>query len=1517
MAIYNALSTGGLLNGSNQQDTMNGSAVADQLNGLDGNDTLYGNGGNDKLYGGAGNDTLSGGEGDDLLEGGSGKDDMDGGAGVDTVSYANSTSGVAVLFSATDGNGVGQQYTNKSAGGYSGDANGDTYQNVEIFVGTQYADVISGGTSQMTFYLGAGNDLFDTNVGISAVDVVYGEAGNDTIWGGPSNDVLNGGDGNDSIFGEADNDTLIGGAGADALDGGAGTDTADYSTLAVGVTVNLVTGTASDGDTLVSIENVTGSSFNDVLVSAAGANVLNGGAGVDTVDYSAAAAGLTINLAAGNASDGDTLVAIENVVGTAFNDLISSAAGANTLNGGAGIDTVTYANSNSGVTVNLQNGVGTGGAAEGDFLINVENLIGSSFDDLLMGSVADNRLEGGAGNDVLMGGTGADVLDGGTGTDTVSYALSGAGAALSFSATDQGGIWGRFVNTAAGGYVNDAQGDVFQNVEAFVGSRYGDWIGGSSTQSMTYSLGDGADFFDTVASANVADEVYGGTGGDRIAAGGGDDLVYGDADDDYLLGEDGADKLYGGDGNDRLAGGAGADTLDGGAGVDTAEYSSAASGLTINLAAGTASDGDTLTSIENVVGSAFDDVLTGGDGTNVLEGGAGNDVLTGGSGDDKLYGGEGNDLFLVEWSNTGDQYFGGAGIDTFSANVAGLDGYVQEIDLATGTNNWQDRFDSIENLIGGTANDKFWGTDGANVFNGGNGNDLLDGRGGNDELYGDAGNDTLIGGAGADKLDGGADVDTADYSGSTTGLTINLAAGTASDGDTLVSIENVVGSAFNDTLISAAGANVLNGGAGFDTADYSAATAAVTVNLSAGTASDGDTLVSIENATGSAFNDTLISAAGANVLNGGDGVDTVDYSLATEGVTVNLFSGPASGSDGDTLISIENVVGSAFNDLLVASNAINVLNGGAGFDTVDYTGSSIGLTIDLAAGTVSDGDTLLSIENATGSSFNDLFISAAGANVLNGGAGVDTVDYSGSNAAVTVNLESGNGLGGTAEGDSLVSIENVIGTQWADVLTGNADANKLEGLGGDDTLHGLAGNDQVFGGEGNDRIYGGEGADFIDGGAGTDTADYRYSTAGVTVSLVTNTGVGGDAQGDELAGIENLAGSEFDDVLTGNDGVNRIVGGMGADQMYGMGGNDMFDTGGGYDFVDGGAGIDTVTYDDSWGAVVVNLATGTGSGAEAANDVYLNIESVTGSLFGDKLTGNAGVNQLTGLDGNDILDGGAGNDYLVGGLGADTLIGGAGDQDVADYDDAISGVIVNLVTGGTGGEAQGDTFSGVEYVYGSDFDDQITGNDSVNRLLGNDGNDLLDGGAGNDVLIGGAGADTLIGGLGDQDAASYQDAQLAVIVNLALGGTGGDAAGDTYNGIEYVYGSAFNDVIIGDNAINRLTGGAGNDNLDGAGGNDYLLGDAGNDVLTGGAGADVFVFNAGFGNDTITEFWAGLGRTDRAWFQGVTGISNYADVLSHAQDTAAGVLITVAGQGSLTLSGLTIAQLNADDFLFG
>ncbi|NJL07332.1 MAG: hypothetical protein HC900_03015 [Methylacidiphilales bacterium] len=269
-------------------------------------------------------------------------------------------------------------------------------------------------------------------------------------------------------------------------------------------------------------------------------------------------------------------------------------------------------------------------------------------------------------------------------------------------------------------------------------------------------------------------------------------------------------------------------------------------------------------------------------------------------------------------------------------------------------------------------------------------------------------------------------------------------------------------------------------------------------------------------------------------------------------------------------------------------------------------------------------------------------------------------------------------------------------------------------------------------------------------------------------------------------------------------------------------------------------------------------------------------------LGGDDLMyGLAGDDQLRGGAGDDRLDGGDGNDVLAGDAGADVLIGGAG-LDTAVYTASAEGVTVNLATGvGSGGDAEGDTLTGIENLIGSAFDDTLIGDDGDNAFWSGDGNDTVKGGGGNDIIYGGAGADTLIGGDGI-DRVDYSASAEGVTVNLAAGtssdsigriaysasaediaanlgtGSGGDAEGDTLTGIENVTGSAHDDTLIGDDGDNtllgaagndRIYGGAGKDKIFGGAGDDEISGDAGNDVIRGGNGDDVI--SGGAGNDTI------------------------------------------------------------------
>ncbi|MCP4385793.1 MAG: calcium-binding protein [Hyphomicrobiales bacterium] len=272
-----------------------------------------------------------------------------------------------------------------------------------------------------------------------------------------------------------------------------------------------------------------------------------------------------------------------------------------------------------------------------------------------------------------------------------------------------------------------------------------------------------------------------------------------------------------------------------------------------------------------------------------------------------------------------------------------------------------------------------------------------------------------------------------------------------------------------------------------------------------------------------------------------------------------------------------------------------------------------------------------------GNGGNDMLKGGGGADALNGGSGVDTANYTGSGEGVTVNLNTGTGAGGTAEGDTLVNIENLTGSSHDDILIGNGGANVLDGWDGNDTLIGLGGNDALIGGNGNDVLKGGGGADGLNGGAGVDTASYIDSPGGVTASLTLGFGQFSDAAGDTYTGIENLAGSSHADTLHGDSGDNVLDGGAGEDELKGFDGDDTAIGGAGDDSLKGNDGADTLR----------------GGGGT------------------DTLEGGKGKDDLRGDGKRDFLEGGKGKDTLRGGKGNDDLTGNSG-KDKFTFDTALN-----------------------------------------------------------------------------------------------------------------------------------------------------------------------------------------------------------------------------------------------------
>lgn len=683
------------------------------------------------------------------------------------------------------------------------------------------------------------------------------------------------------------------------------------------------------------------------------------------------------------------------------------------------------------------------------------------------------------------------------------------------------------------------------------------------------------------------------------------------------------------------------------------------------------------------------------------------------------------------------------------------------------------------------------GTAGNDTLVGTNEDDQLDGQAGNDSLSAGGGFDFLTGGAGNDTLDGGADFDWASYVPATGGVDVHLGTGRASgaDGsDVLLGIEALYGSEFDDRLTGDAGANVLNGRLGNDT------------------------------------------------LDGGDGIDQAVYWDATAGVQIDLGAGKASGADGnDLLIGIERVVGSAFADVIAGDGGDNELTGAAGADTLSggggidqfgFAGNAPGevdRVTDIANGeTLSFGTGLLAVLIQSGDDASGLLNAQVMVGTPRNGltrvyVGTDTVagadiivDLVGSHPAGAFSTDLG--PWGTLLFDATLNeARHIEGTDGGDNLKGGNQGDTLDGDDGDDTLAGSAGNDLLLGDDGFDLLTGGAGDDTLDGGDDSDWIFYIDATGPVRVDFASGRASGADGN-DVLRDVESVYGSEFADVLIGDAGDNYLNGRRGNDTLT------------------GGDGIDSAAYWDASGAIVVDLAAGRAEGADG-QDALSGIENVSGSGYNDRITGDANDNKLYGSpgddtllgaggrdelygdDGNDQLAGGSGDDQLDGGAGNDTLDGGAGDDTVI-IDGAPSRYVVTPNGAGT------YTVTDKTGVQGTDA---LTGIENLIFIQVCQ----LDGG----VVSGGDGFDLV----------TLETASSAVVVDLAQGKATGASGSNALASIEGAIGSAqFGDTLIGSTGDNQLKGLGGDDQLDGGSGDDRLDGGTGMDTMVGGSGSDTY-----------------------------------------------------------------------------
>ena len=1021
-------------------------------------------------------------------------------------------------------------------------------------------------------------------------------------------------------------------------------------------------------------------------------------------------------------------------------------------------------------------------------------------------------------------------------------------------------------------------------------------------------------------------------------------------------------------------------------------------------------------------GLAGDDTLSGGSGNDTLYGSKGNDVLDGGTGIDQLNGGPGNDTFIVD--NPHDRVFEGLsqGIDLVVSSVDWTLGANVEHLTLTGNRNLKATGNGLSNTLIGNAGD--------NLLMGGLGNDTLDGGEGTDTVsYAAAAGGVLVTLSGPQEvqlmytfdLDDDANPATAPVF-SNPGLSdaslIPPGVTGASNAWTVKSGQAV------SKFVKSAGAS--NFAIGSDTNWKTGNGLGFTFQLAAGKALDISAISFYEQGSGTTNGlgppAWTLKINGQQLANGG----------STPGVGGLVHSSTSPGNDTFTLGANEQLTGSV-TVLIEASGAANdngaswridnfVLEGTVSAITPDDSGAASG-----GAGT----DMLASIENVIGSAFNDTLVGSATGNRLEGGAGNDLLDGglgddtllggAGNDTFVIDNI-SDVAIEGLNEGIDLVrssvswtlgaNIENLVLTGSADIDgTGNALANTLTGNAGDNRLDGEAGNDVMTGGAGND-VY------VVDstGDAISEAPDEGIDLVITSVDWT----LGDNLENLTLAGEMNIDGS-------GNGLANVIIGNAGANHLAGMAGDDTLDGGTGNDSLAGGDGNDTYLVDNAGDVVVENPSEGidlvVSSVSWALGD---NLENLTltgnlnidgsGNALPNVLIGNAGDNQLEGGAGNDTLDGGDGNDtasYAAATAGVSVTLGDANaGLEVPEslslnyrFDDGAGGFANPGLANSsvpTSVTFVGDPANPAAWIAKSGTLSSLKGNASTRAIAigtgwatGNgfqftlhvaDGKSLdvtslsfFEQGSGsnlglgpsqwtiriNDVLrasgnstpgFGGlfhstenAGGDIFslrsnermtgdvvvlieASGAANDTTASWRiddfslQGTVSPITAGAIGAVSGGAGIDTLVNIENVLGSAFDDTLTGNAGANRIEGGNGNDHLSGLLGVDTLVGGAGNDdflfkVAPGASDADVITdfegLRAGGGDRLLLDRsvftgLASIGALDAAAFESTTdGIATTADSRLLYDTTTGALYYDADGSGPAFTAQLVVTLTGA------
>ncbi|MDT8325759.1 MAG: Hint domain-containing protein [Roseovarius sp.] len=1014
---------------------------------------------------------------------------------------------------------------------------------------------------------------------------------------------------------------------------------------------------------------------------------------------------------------------------------------------------------------------------------------------------------------------------------------------------------------------------------------------------------------------------------DLLDGGEGADTIFGEAGDDTILGGDGNDLLSGGIGNNSLAGGAGddtfvagdgADTFSGDSGLDIIDYSASGSGVSVDLSTNTLSGGaaanDVIAGgIDGIIGSDFNDTLTGFDGsgadyTNVLDGGAGDDLIDGRDSGDSLMGGDGSDTIL---GGGGDDTILGQGGDD---SIILADGFGN--DVITGGETGETLGDTLDlsaltgpttvdltsadpeagNVSDGTSTATFTEIENIVLGSGINTIVLADGSG-NDAVTGfaaptDNGDSTFTG---RDQLDvsglqdlNGNPVNTVDTV--VTSDADGNAVLTFPGGESLTLIGVSPASISDPAALAAMGvplAGPVDGTAGADL-----------INTAYLGDPEGDRIDGNDAPDGS--NDDTVLA--------GDGNDSIDSGLGNDLV----FAG-----SGDDEIFLDAVLQ---NDTIYGGEGGETAGEG---DRINFSAISTPLTINFTApeaGTITDGTSVtkfFEIERFQMGTGSDTVIGSDGVEEIIGNFGNDSIIAGGGNDTVFSGFDD-------------------------DYVEGGAGDDSLVASSGADTIDGGTGNDQIDLGPGDGEVdvlvlQDGSGVDVVssfeapvDNGDGTFTGRDQFDVAGLTDAS------GNPVTTEDVTVSEDAGGNA---VLTFPGGESVTLVGVpiadvqNPDQLVAMG----IPPSVGNFIVEGTAGgdlIDAAYLGDPQGDRIDN-----NDAADGGND-----DVVFAGFGDDTILGGDGADEIHGEDGNDSAEGGIGDDTLFGAGGNDTLSGG-------DGNDSMEG------------------FTGSDLLIGGAGDDYLDGGTEADTLFGGDGNDTLlagsdvaddslDGGAGNDSLSAGGGNDTLLGGTGDDLVFAAEGDDLIVMAddfgNDTIDGWTNGAGGDTLDAGAVTQDTVL-DLTAGDpgnpeqgtlsngtqtaqfSEIETVILGSGNDQVIGSGGDDSVSTGAGADTVDGGAGDDSFDVGAGDGavdtvvfgdtdgSDTITGFEAPIDNGDGT-FTGqdqldVSGLTdadgnpvNVADV-TVTDDGSGNAVLSFPNGESITLLGIAPADVTDHDAL--